>query len=305
MELRHLRYFVAVADELHFGRAATKLHISQPPLSHQIRDLEREVGVDLFHRNRRFVALTDAGRAFLEKARGVLADADQAVAAARRVGRGDVGRLAIGFGPFLAAGVLGKIVNAFVSSHAHVKLEFRTLHTLEQMDALIGGKIDVAFPILPVSHRDIEAEAIVAEPLVAALPSNHRHARERDLVLSQIRSETFVGIAPAAAPTLNEKILSACADVGFSPSVEHQADHVLAVLGLVSAGLGVAILPAWIGARPTEGVSFRSLRDVPPIQIGVAYRRRDRSSLLPVFLQTVRAATRLRAVRPLRASARA
>ncbi len=171
MELRHLRYFVAVADELHFGRAAEKLHISQPPLSHQIQDLERELGVDLFHRTRHFVALTEAGRAFLEEARPILQATDHAVATARRAGRGEVGRLSVGVGHASETRVLGKALNVFLLRHSNVVLDLHTLDSREQIEALANRRIDIAFPILPVSHRDIVAEAIGTEPLVAALPA--------------------------------------------------------------------------------------------------------------------------------------
>jgi DNA-binding transcriptional LysR family regulator len=177
MELRHLRYFVAVADELHFGRAAEKLHISQPPLSHQIQDLERELGVALFHRTRHFVALTEAGRAFLEEVRGILQDTDHAAETARKVGHGEVGRLSVGFGLASAGGVMGKILNVFFSRHSNVALDLQTLHSRAQIEALVNRRIDVAFPILPVSHRDITAEAVAVEPLVAALPAAHPLAR--------------------------------------------------------------------------------------------------------------------------------
>lgn len=303
MELRHLRYFVAVAEELHFGRAAEKLHISQPPLSHQIQDLERELGVDLLHRTRHFVGLTEAGRAFLEEARRILSDSDHAVATARKVGRGEAGHLSIGFGPFLATGFLGKIINAFLSLHPNIKLDLRPLQSSEQVEELTAGRIDVAFPILPVSHRDVVTEAVAAEPLLAALPVDHRRARARRVSLADLRSDSFVAISRSVAPTFHDLVARACGDAGFAPAVEHEATYVLTVLGLVGAGLGVAIVPAWIGSRPTEGVVFRPMSDALPVQIGVAHRRKESSPLLLAFLEAVRTVSRLPSAGPLRASA--
>jgi len=294
MELRHLRYFVAVAEELHFGRAAEKLHISQPPLSHQIQDLERELGVSLLHRTRHFVALTEAGRAFLEEARRILSDSDHAVATARRVGRGEVGHLSIGFGPLLAVGILGRIINGFLADHASVKLDLQTLNTAEQVEALAGGRIDVAFPILPVSHPEIVTEVVASEPLVAALPANHGRGRSRVVSLADLRSESFVGISRSAAPTFHDLVVRACGDAGFAPSVEHEANYVLTVLGLVGAGLGVAVVPGWIANRPSEGVTFRRLSGTSPVRIGVAHRRGDPSAPLLAFLEAVRTVSALR-----------
>lgn len=303
MELRHLRYFVAVADELHFGRAAEKLHISQPPLSHQIQDLERELGVGLFHRTRHFVALTEAGRAFLEEVRHILQDTDHAVETARKAGHGEVGRLALGFGPTSEAGVLGKILSAFLSRHANVALDLHTLHSREQVEALLDRRIDVAFPILPVAHRDIAAETIADEPLVVAMPASHPLARASRLRLADLRSEAFVRVAPDAGPAFHDLVQRVCAEAGFAPSVKREAGHVLTVLGLVGAGLGVAILPGPLGSRPTEGVVFHSLMNAPRVQIGIAYRRDEMSTLLLSFLCVAREVSRRKPTRSLRVSA--
>ncbi len=305
MELRHLRYFVAVADELHFGRAAEKLHISQPPLSHQIQDLERELGVDLFYRTRHFVALTEPGRAFLEEARRILQDTDHAVATARKAGRAEVGRLSIGFGLASEASVLGKILNVFLSQHSGVAVDLQTLHSREQIEALANRQIDVALPILPVSHRNIAVEPIAVEPLVAALPNTHALANAGRIGLADLRSGPFVRISPEAGPAFHEAVLRACAEAGFAPSIASEAGHVLTVLALVGAGLGVAILPACLASRPTHGVVFRRLARAPSIQIGVAYRQRETSALLLAFLDIARDASRQTTVRNLRAPASA
>jgi DNA-binding transcriptional LysR family regulator len=279
-----MRYFVAVADELHFGRAADKLHISQPPLSQQIQDLERELGVALFHRTRHFVALTEAGRAFLEEVRRILQDSDHAVMTARKAGQGEVGHLSLGFGPSSEAGVVGKVLKAFLSHHTNVIFDLHTLRSREQIEALVDRRIDVAFPILPITHRDVATELMTAKAPVVALPTAHPLARASHVRLADLRSAPFVRISPDGG--FHDFVLRACTEAGFAPSVAHEAGHVLTVLGMVGAGLGVAILPGPL--RPAEGVEFRPLRGAPRVQHGVAYRRHESSPLLLAFLDVVR-----------------
>lgn len=287
MELRHLRYFVAVANELHFGRAAERLHISQPPLSQQIQDLERELGVDLFRRTRHFVALTEAGRVFLEEAVRTLRDADHAVETARKAARGDCGRLSIGFGP-APESLLRRVLAAFLSHHPNVVLELHQLYTREQVEALVDRRIDVAFPLLPVAHRDIATEVVTTEPLVAALPAEHPLTRAPRVGLGDLRSEPFVRLRPDLGPEFDALLARACAEAGFERTVVHEASHVLTVLGFVGAGLGVAILPGALRGRSAEGVVFRSLDRAPAVEIGVAYRPHEPSALLHEFLGVVR-----------------
>jgi DNA-binding transcriptional LysR family regulator len=183
-----------------------------------------------------------------------------------------------------------------------VALELQILHSRDQIDALVNRRIDVAFPILPVSHRDIVAEAIAADVMVAALPAAHRLARKRRVELADLRSDPFVRVSPDAGAAFHDLVLRACAEAGFAPSVSHEAGHVLTVLAQVGAGLGVAILPGSLANRPAEGVVFRPLTHAPSFQIGVAYRRHEMSALLLAFLQVVREVSRRKPVRPLRAS---
>jgi DNA-binding transcriptional LysR family regulator len=305
MELRHLRYFVAVANELHFGRAAERLHISQPPLSQQIQDLERELGVELFHRTRHFVALTEAGRVFLEEALRTLRDADNAVETARKAARGDCGRLSIGFGPAPEAGILRRVLALFLSHHPKVVLELHHLYTREQIEALVDRRIDVAFPLLPVAHRDIATEVVTTEPLIAALPTEHPLARAPRISLRDLRSDPFVRLRPDLGPGFDTLVARACGDAGFERSVVHEASHVLTVLGFVGAGLGVAILPGALRGRPAEGVVFRSLERAPTVEIGVAYRHQEPSALLHEFLGVVREVSRPKRPRTLQGTATA
>jgi DNA-binding transcriptional LysR family regulator len=304
LELRHLRYFVAVAEELHFGHAAARLHMSQPPLSHQIRDLERELGVALFQRTRHSVSLTEAGRLFLEEARQVLSGARHAVETVKKAARGEIGRLSVGFGPTPENGLLQRVISLFLSRHPDVELELHSLYTNEQLEALARRQIDVGFPLLPISNRDFLVERIGAEPVGVALPSQHRLATKSRIALSELRQESFVLVSREVGG-FYDFILEACASAGFTPIVTHSARHVLTVLGFVAAGLGVTLLPGAVGAACPPGVVFRPLHRAPVVGLGLAYRPDDSSRALLAFLDVVREASRQKRPRPAWASATA
>ncbi len=292
MELRHLRYFVAVAEELHFGHAAARLHISQPPLSHQIQDLERELGVELFHRTRRSVVLTEAGRLFLGEARHVLGDAEHAVTIAKKAARGEIGRLSIGFGPTPENGLLKTVLSLFLARYPDVEIELHNLFTQEQVDALAHRRIHVGFPLLPIPHRDLEVERIGVEVVGVALSDLHPLATRSRVAIADLSKESFVLVCRDVGPGFRDLILQACAKAGFAPAVTHEARHLFAVLSFVAAGLGVTILPeAAAGACP-PGVVFRPLSPRTTVELGMAYRRGDSSRTLTAFLEIAREAAR-------------
>lgn len=288
MDLRHLRYFVAVAEELHFGRAAEKLHISQPPLSHQIRDLERDLGVELFHRTRHVVVLTEAGRLFLAEARHVLSDAEHAVGVAQKAARGEIGRLSVGFGPAPENGVLQRVLAMFLSRHPNVSLDLRHLYTTEQIESLASRQIHVALPLLPITHKDVVAESIGSERLVVAFPAEHPLASRNRLDLADLRNERFVRVSPERGRAYCELVTRSCEETGFNPEVTHEADDVIAVLGFVAAGLGVSILPESLRNVRADGIAFRPLHHGPSVEIGLAYRRDESSRILLSFLEVAR-----------------
>jgi DNA-binding transcriptional LysR family regulator len=304
VELRHLRYFIAVAEELHFGRAADRLHISQPPLSHQIQDLERELGVELLRRNRRRVALTEAGRLFLDEARHVIGDAEHAVEIAQKAARGEVGRLSIGFGTAPESWILKSVLSVFLVRYPDVRIELHSLYTQEQVEALGRGQIQVAFPLLPIPRRGLVVESIGVQPLVVALPAGHRLAAQNRIALTELRKEPFVLVSRDVGHSFYDLIFSVCSEAGFTPNVAHEASHALTVLGLVAAGLGVSLQPGAVGSSRPEGVVFRSLTPrAPMVEIGMAYRRDDSSPTLAAFLEVVREVARQRRPRPVWASA--
>lgn len=296
MELRHLRYFVTVAEELHFGRAARKLHISQPPLSTQIRSLEGELGVTLLNRNQRHVALTHAGNAFLGEARNILARLDQAVLMTRRAGRGEVGELAIGFISVADYNVLPIVLREFRARFPLVNLTLRESTTDAQVRDLVAGRIDVGFLLPPVADPSLSSAPILREPLIAALPDRHPLARKPGkLALAKLRDAPFILFPRPMAPGMYDDILSFCRSAGFSPRVEQEAVQMQTIVSLVSAELGVALIPASISNMQRTGVTYKSLREVSPLtEIHLAWRGGDEMPTLRVFTDLALQAARAR-----------
>ena len=202
MELRHLRYFVVVAEELHFRRAAERLHMSQPPLSQQIRALEEEVGATLLLRNQRQVELTAAGAAFLERAREILTLVEDAALEARRVQRGEVGRLAIGFVGSAMYSFVPELLRAFREQFPDVVLRLQELGTSEQLRQLENGRLDVGFMRLPVLRPELRVETVCEEPVIAALPDLHPLAAKRRLSLEDLEGQPLVLLTRSGAPGL-------------------------------------------------------------------------------------------------------
>jgi DNA-binding transcriptional LysR family regulator len=306
MEMRHLRYFVTVAEELHFGRAAEKLHMSQPPLSIQIRALEDELGVVLLHRTQRHVSLTHAGHAFLQEARKILAQIEQAVLTTRRAGRGEIGELAIGFISVADYNVLPVVLRDFRSQFPLVNLNLRESTTDVQLQDLAAGRIDVGFVLPPVSAPGIESESILCEPLVAALPQRHRFAAKRGpLALSALSGSPFILFPRRMAPGLYDAIVSFCRAAGFSPQVEQEAIQMQTIGSLVSAEMGVALIPQSLTNLQRTGVVYKPLRERSPMtEIHVAWRKGDDLPALKLFLELARQNTRQGAARRPRSGTR-
>ena len=291
MELRHLRYFVTVAEELHFGRAAEKLHISQPPLSMQIRALEEELGVRLFNRTQRHVALTHAGNALLQEARQVLARVEQAVLVTRRAGRGEIGQLAVGFISVADYNVLPSVLRDFRRRYPLVNLTLRESTTDAQVRDLVAGRLDVGFVLPPVNEPALECVPILREPLIAALPDKHPLAtRPGKLDLAKLRDAPFILFPRPYAPGLYDDVVSCCRAAGFSPRVEQEAIQMQTIVSLVSAELGVALIPASLTNLRRTGVTYKPLRQQGPMtEIHLAWRRGDELPALRLFVEVARA----------------
>jgi DNA-binding transcriptional LysR family regulator len=265
-ELWQLRYFVAVAERLHFGRAAESLHISQPPLSRAIRALEQRLGVPLFARSRRRVELTAEGARFLEEARRIIAQLERSVLALRGIASGEQGRLRIGFVSLADYGVLPGLLKGFKTARPAVSLALREMLSPEQAAALGAGELDFGLLLPPVDGAaDLEHLVVQRERFVAALPSRHRLARAAGrLAVSELAGEPFVMVPREIAPGLYDIVRGLAARAGIPLNVAQEAIQMQTVVSLVSSGLGVAIVPASVSNLGRRGVAYRELADRHP-----------------------------------------
>ena len=284
MELRQLQYFVAVAEELHFRRAAARLHLSQPPLSQQLRRLEDELGVLLLERTRRRVELTAAGASFLRDARAILAELDGAVATARRIGEGKVGRLRVGFVGSALFSVVPDVVQRFRAARPDVELELRERSTVEQLRALAAGTLDLGFVRPPVDVEGVRVETLLREPLLAALPDGHPLARLRRVPLQRLAREPFVLFPREQAPGFHDELIGALTAAGGLPRVVQQAPEMQTIVGLVAAGIGVSLVPASVRRLALGGVTYRPVSKGSQAELAAISRPDDPSPLVRAFL---------------------
>ncbi|MBF2026877.1 MAG: LysR family transcriptional regulator [Oscillatoriales cyanobacterium C42_A2020_001] len=274
MELRHLHYFIAVAEELNFSRAAERLHMAQPPLSQQIRQLETELGFQLFHRTKRQVQLTEAGQTFLVEVQQVLQQLDHAVHVGRQASRGEVGQLAIGFVSSTAYNVLPPILQAFRRQVPNVTLELQELTTREQLQALVEGKLDVGFARPPVEQPELATATIFREPLMVALPDSHPLQKRDQVSVRSLANEPFILFPRVVAPGLYDPIISLCLQVGFSPQVVQEAIQMQTIVSLVAAEMGVAIVPLSLQNLQRQGVIYKPLQDsTPMVEVLMIWRK--------------------------------
>jgi DNA-binding transcriptional LysR family regulator len=291
MELRHLRYFVSLAETLHFRRAAERLSIAQPALSQQIQQLERELGVQLLERTQRRVALTEAGVVFLERARMTLAEAAEAIRLARLAGRGEVGHLGVGAVTSALYGIFPEVVREFRERHRHVHLTLHELPGNEQTRALRAGRIQVSFLRPPVDETEIEVRIITREPWVVALPTAHRFAARQRVGLRALADEPFIAFPRELAPGIYDQVISMCQRAGFSPRIVQEA-QMQTIVSLVAAGIGVALVPSTLQNLSRKGLVYKALTGAPSkLELAVAWRREDRSPLLAQFLAVVKEMT--------------
>lgn len=286
MELRHLRYCVTLAEELNFRRAAVRLEIAQPALSQQISRLETELDVRLFERNRRHVLLTDAGQAFLEKARLTLAAAAEAVRAAQQAGRGEIGRLSIGFVTSALYGVFPDIVRAFRQRYPHVHIEMREMPVSQQTTLLRGGSIDAGILRTPVAESGLVIQTILDERWVAAMPAANPAARHQVVELGVLAREPFILFPRSLAPTLYDQVLAMCHRAGFSPNIVIEA-QMQAIVSLVAAGMGVALVPESLRNLRRKGLVYRPLKQLETVSLAVAWREGAMTGVLRSFLKVV------------------
>lgn len=261
MELRHLRHFEALAVELHFGRAARRLAISQPPLSLSIRQLENELGVRLFERNNRMVRLSAAGQAYLPEVRRILTEIEHARRIAQRAHTGVSGRLRIGLVASMLYRGLPQRIQAFQRAFPEIDVVLREANSAEQIEALRAGALDLGFVHAPTQPPGLQGRPYLTEPFLACLPKGHRRASRRGFGLAALADESFVLFAREASPAYYERIVALCVRAGFEPRVSHEVRHWMTVLALVAAGMGVALVPASMARAGLAGVVFREIGD--------------------------------------------
>ena len=286
MELRQLRYFIAIAEEGSFSQAAERLHVSQPPLSIQIKHLEQELGTPLLHRNNRGVAPTAAGTVFLDEARAVLARLDSARSRTLQAGRGDIGTLSIGFVSIADYSVLPPALKRFRSRFPDVEVQLHELTTDAQIRELRAGRLDLGIGLGPVDEPDLRFTRVLREALVLAVPSGHPAARGGAAVdLRTLSKASFIVPPRDIAPGLYDLTISHCRAAGFAPRITQHARQMQTVIGLVSSGMGVALVPASVRNLKRPGVQYRSLRGrAAQIDMGMLQRSDTGSPLQRNFI---------------------
>ena len=290
MELRHLRYFVAVAEERHFGRAAERLHIAQPPLSQQIRRFEAELGEPLFYRTTRSVELAPAGEALLERAPAILAAFDAAVEDARRAARGEYGRLAIGFTGSSTYAMLPSLAAAMRDELPGVVLDLQgELLTPAQVARLLDGTLDLGLLRPPVHERELATEVLHSEPLLAVLPETHPLADAEAVPLERLEGEPFVTYPSHFRSVVHDAVEDACEAHGFQPVAAHEVAETATLVSFVAAGLGVSLVPASVRNMTVEGAVYRPLLDdATRVELAAAWRRDDDRPVLARALDVIR-----------------
>lgn len=291
IELRHLRYFVVTAQEMHFGRAAERLGIAQPGLSQQIRALEVLVGTQLFDRTRRAVQLTLAGEILLSEARKTIAQSEMALLAARQAGRGEVGRIAVGYvGSAAYTGILTRVINQFRDTYPDVELQISEMEMLPQLNQISEGKLDIGFirpPVgLPVGVTCVE---VLQERLLLAIPATHPLASRERVPLAAFNSDIFITPRHPPKVSFHKYTTQACQAAGFFPRLGPQGRDFVTITSMVSIGLGVALVPQSVKCIQLPDVRFKQIVGKPiHAQLAVAFRRSEPSPAARAFAQHVR-----------------
>jgi|SRR5215472_291925 len=290
MDTRRIRYFVVTAEELHFGRAARRLGISQPPLSQQIRALEDELGVTLLERNQRNVSLTAAGAVLLSEGRKILSSLDQARSLTMRAAQGLHGSLSVGFITPTEYSFLPALVRSYQQKFPGIALQLHELMTDTQIENLKSGTIDIGLVGGPFDHPDFECQEIMREPLIAAIPADHMLAKgSSPISIKRLESEALIMFPREIAPILFDQVIVFCRNAGFSPRLSHEIRQSQAIVSLVSAGLGIGIVPASIRHLLRKGVVYRRFMErTPSAAISIAWQSHQPSQAIINFVRLAR-----------------
>ena len=286
MEMRYLKSFIAVAEELHFGRAAERLYMAQPPLSHQIKKLEKELGVQLFERNTRSVRLTSAGESFLEPAREVLLSVELAVRAAQIAGKGEYGRVTVGFAGASSHESLPLLTRAVRAAHPGIELVMRgQTYANVALSRVADGSLDLGFVRLPVTQPGVEARVIQNEELICALPADHKLARRTRIPLEALADESFVSFPSNSGSSVRDATFRMCEAAGFNPRVVQDAPDSYTILALVAAGVGVTLTLTSCQHIQQNGLVYRPLaKPGPLLHTALAWRTNNPSVVLRAVL---------------------
>ncbi|SCK19902.1 LysR substrate-binding domain-containing protein [Vogesella sp. LIG4] len=287
MDFRHLRYFIAVAEERHFTRAAERVGIQQPPLSMQIRQLEEEMGTPLFQRLTRGVALTEAGEAFLIEARAILARVEQARQQVQRLSRGEAGQLRIGFaGATYFQPLVPALLRDFRARYPGVELRPVESNTAQLIDGLMGGEVDLAFVRAPFdAPAGLRSLELVDDELLVALPASHPAAAGADIALAELAQETFILFPRDISPGLYDRMIATIQQAGFSPKLGQEAPQIVSTVPMVAAGFGIALVPASVRQIQTDSVRYLPLcGQQARAPICLAYRQDHASAALANFV---------------------
>lgn len=289
MELRQLRYFIAVAEELHFSRAAVRLHIAQPPLSRQIKQLEAELHTPLFWRTKRHVELTEAGKAFLEEARKTLTQADQAARAAQLTGAGRTEQVQLGFIDSALYGFLPRLLRAFRERHPKIQVVLHELTSGQQVEALKRAELQLAVLRPTRGGPQLAFHEIGRERLLVAMPSAHPLTALPEVPVEALEHEGWILFPRLLSPGLHDYLAGICRRAGFAPRVAQQGNEGHTIVGLVGAGLGIAVVPESLKHWGGPEVVYRPLKaDSPWLPMCIAWRRDERSPIVHSFVEIAR-----------------
>jgi DNA-binding transcriptional LysR family regulator len=289
MELRQLKYFVTVAEELHFGRAAESLHLSQPALSKQIQALEDSLEIQLFERTKQWVRLTCAGQKFLETAYRILLEVEEGIQVTRQVASGEMGRLRIGFTEATLFKLAPDIVRIYREQYPQVELMFTSGGTEAQVEALRMHQIDVGFVYLPIREPSLSIHPLFEEVYIGALPTSHQLAQQKQITIESLANEPLIFYPRSLAPVLYANLIKCCEQAGFVPNIVQEAELAQTRLGLAAAGVGITFVLSDLQSLSAKGIVYRPLiGDFPTLKLALAWRQNESSPIVHEFLKVLK-----------------